>query len=50
MLSEARERLSDAKKMIAAGKSLARERVCDKACVGDSKTFGVWAEIWIHLM
>lgn len=47
-LAEARERLGDAKKMIAAGKSPAKERARDKARVKDAKTFGAWAEKWLR--
>ncbi|MEW5756427.1 MAG: tyrosine-type recombinase/integrase [Pseudomonadota bacterium] len=47
-LSEARERLNDAKKMIAAGKSPAREKARDRARVKDAETFGAWAEKWLR--
>lgn len=47
-LSEARERLSEAKKMIAAGKSPAREKARDKTRVKDAETFGAWAEKWMR--
>ncbi len=47
-LSEARERLNEAKKMVAAGKSPAREKARDKARVKDAKTFGAWAEKWLR--
>lgn len=48
-LSEARERLNEAKKMVAAGKSPAREKARDKARVKDAETFGAWA-VDLHLM
>jgi hypothetical protein len=41
-LAEAREQLGEAKKMIAAGKSPAKE----KAHVKDAETFGAWSEKW----
>jgi len=47
-LSEAREQLGEAKKMIAAGKSPAREKARDKARVKDAETFGAWAEKWLR--
>ena len=47
-LSEARERLGEAKKMIAAGKSPAKEKARDKARVKDAETFGAWAEKWLR--
>ena len=42
-LAEAREQLGEAKKMIAAGKSPAKEKAWDKARVKDAETFGAWA-------
>lgn len=42
-LAEARELLSEAKKMIAAGKSPAREKARDKSRVKDAETFGACA-------
>ncbi len=39
-LSEAREQLGEAKKMIATGKSPAKEKARDKARVKDAETFG----------
>ncbi|MCX1897292.1 DUF4102 domain-containing protein [Escherichia coli] len=39
-LAEARELLGDAKKMVAAGKSPAKEKARDKARVKDAETFG----------
>jgi phage-related integrase len=39
-LAEARERLGEAKKMIVAGKSPAKEKARDKARVKDAETFG----------
>lgn len=47
-LSEARERLNEAKKMVSAGKSPAREKARDKARVKDAETFGAWAEKWLR--
>lgn len=47
-LAEARERLIEAKKLIASGKSPAREKARDKARVRDAETFGVWAEKWLR--
>ena len=47
-LAEARERLNEAKKMISAGKSPAREKARDKARVKDAETFGAWAEKWLR--
>lgn len=47
-LAEARERLNEAKKMIVAGKSPAREKARDKARVKDLETFGAWAEKWLR--
>lgn len=43
-LAEAREQLNDAKKIVAAGKSPAKEKARDKARVKDAETFGAWAE------
>ena len=37
-----------AKKMIAAGKSPAKEKARDKARVKDAETFGAWAEKWLR--
>jgi hypothetical protein len=47
-LSEAREQLGEAKKMIALGKSPAKETARDKARVKDAETFGAWAEKWLR--
>ena len=47
-LAEARERLGEAKKMVAAGKSPAKEKARDKARVKDAETFGAWAEKWLR--
>lgn len=47
-LAEARERLGEAKKMIAAGKSPAKEKARDKAHVKDAETFGAWSEKWLR--
>jgi len=40
--------LAEAKKMIAAGKSPAREKAREKARVRDAETFGAWAEKWLR--
>lgn len=47
-LAEARERLGEAKKLIAAGKSPAKEKARDKARIKDAETFGAWAEKWLR--
>lgn len=47
-LAEARERLGEAKKLIAAGKSPAKEKARDKARIKDAETFGAWAEKWLE--
>ncbi|SER45728.1 protein of unknown function [Halopseudomonas bauzanensis] len=47
-LAEAREQLGDAKKMVAAGKSPAKEKAGDKARVKDAEAFGAWAEKWLR--
>jgi integrase len=47
-LAEAREQLIEAKKMIAAGKSPAREKAREKAHVKCAETFGAWAEKWLR--
>ena len=47
-LAEARERLNEAKKMIAAGKSPAREKARDKERMKDAESFGAWAERWLR--
>ena len=47
-LAEARERLGEAKKLIAAGKSPAKEKARDKARVKGAETFGAWAEKWLR--
>ena len=47
-LAEARERLGEAKKMIAAGKSPAKEKARDKARIKDAETFSAWAEKWLR--
>jgi integrase len=47
-LAEARERLGEAKKMIATGKSPAKEKARDKARVKGAETFGAWAEKWLR--
>ncbi|AIY42560.1 Phage integrase [Collimonas arenae] len=47
-LAEAREQLGEAKKMIAAGKSPAKEKARDKARVKGVETFGAWADKWLR--
>lgn len=47
-LAEAREQLGEAKKMIAAGKSPAKEKARDKARVKDAETFDAWAQKWLR--
>ncbi|EBQ4755531.1 tyrosine-type recombinase/integrase [Salmonella enterica subsp. diarizonae] len=47
-LAEARERLNEAKKMVARGRSPAREKARDKARIKDAETFGAWAEKWLR--
>lgn len=47
-LAEAREQLAEAKKMIAAGKSPAKEKARAKARVKDAENFGAWAEKWLR--
>ena len=47
-LSEAREQLGEAKKLIAGGKSPAKEKARDKARVKGAETFGAWAEKWLR--
>jgi integrase len=46
-LAEARERLHEAKRLIADGKSPAREKARAKARVKDAETFGAWGEKWL---
>lgn len=47
-LAEARERLGEAKRMIADGKSPAKEKARDKMRVKGAETFGAWAEKWLR--
>ena len=47
-LAEARERLDEAKKMISAGKSPAREKARAKNRDKDAKTFDDWAQAWLR--
>ena len=46
-LSEARERLIEAKKGLAAGQSPARQKAREKQRAVAAGTFGEWAEIWL---
>ncbi|SFH52282.1 Phage integrase, N-terminal SAM-like domain [Pseudomonas syringae] len=47
-LAEARERLGEAKKMIAGGKSPAKEKARTKARTKGAETFDDWAEKWLR--
>lgn len=47
-LAEAREQLNEAKKMVAAGKSPAKEKARNKARIKDADTFEAWAEKWLR--
>ncbi|MFH7587626.1 tyrosine-type recombinase/integrase [Oceanimonas smirnovii] len=47
-LAEARERLNEAKRMVADGKSPAKEKARKKTRVKDAETFGAWAEKWLR--
>lgn len=47
-LSEARLMLGEAKKLIAAGKSPAREKAREKARFDEEKTLGDWFEDWVE--
>ena len=47
-LAEARERLGEAKKMVAAGKSPAKEKARAKARTKGAETFDAWAEKWLR--
>lgn len=47
-LAEAREQLNEAKKMVSAGKSPAKEKARNKARIKDVDTFGAWAEKWLR--
>lgn len=47
-LAEARERLHEAKKMVADGKSPAKEKARDKARVKGAETFDAWAQKWLR--
>jgi len=46
-LSEARERLNDAKRLILKGVSPAREKARSKERISEAKSFGEWAELWL---
>lgn len=48
-LGEARDKLNEAKKMIADGKSPAREKSREKARLDAGETFGAWAEKWLQI-
>lgn len=47
-LAEARDRLHDAKRLIAAGKSPAHEKARTKDKIGQEQTFGDWADGWLR--
>jgi integrase len=47
-LSEARERLNDAKRLILKGVSPAREKARSKERISEAKSFGEWAELWLR--
>ena len=47
-LAEARNQLIEAKRVIADGKSPAKEKARDKNHVKDAETFGAWAEKWLR--
>ena len=47
-LAEARELLGEAKKMVAAGKSPAKEKARAKARTKGAETFDAWAEKWLR--
>ncbi len=47
-LAEARELLGEAKKMVSAGKSPAREKARTKARTKGAETFDAWAEKWLR--
>ena len=47
-LAEARGKLGEAKKLITAGRSPAKEKARNKARVKDAETFGAWAEKWLR--
>ena len=47
-LAEARELLGDAKKLIACGKSPAKEKARNKARAKAIETFGAWADKWLR--
>lgn len=46
-LAEAREKLSEAKKNLDAGKSPSRQKVREKQKSKEADTFGEWAELWL---
>ncbi|MCE0556700.1 site-specific integrase [Motilimonas sp. E26] len=47
-LAEARERLIEAKKVIALGKSPAKEKARSKSRIKDTETFAAWADKWLR--
>lgn len=48
-LGDARDRLNEAKKLIAVGKSPSREKSREKARINAGETFGAWAEKWLEV-
>ena len=48
-LGEARDRLYEARKMVAEGKSPMREKSREKARINAGESFGAWAEKWLEL-
>lgn len=46
-LTEARERLLAAKKLVSEGKSPARQKSREMQKIRDAETFGTWAELWL---
>lgn len=46
-LAEARQQLAEAKRLLAAGVSPAREKARSKAKAAEAGTFGAWAERWL---
>lgn len=47
-LAEARERLNEAKRMVADGKSPAKDKARTKARTKGAETFGAWAQKWLR--
>lgn len=47
-LAKALERLGKAKKLVSVGKSVAREKTCDKPRIKGAETFDAWVEKWLR--